>query len=334
MSLELKILGRPGRDNALFVRVNSGQNISRLLFDCGEACLYGLTRSEIQNIDEVFFSHYHMDHICGFDTLFRANFSRGVQIWGPPGTIDLMHHRFQGYLWNLHEGRRGRWTVNETNLQEIQSTTLKLKEAFKNRSNNTNRAVKNGIVFEHEDYQARAIALDHGTISLGWRIDETNNYNIDSTRLEEHNLSPGNWIQSVKDSQSDPSEEVALNNKTYTVSELRKILLIKSKGESVAYLTDFRLDNSAKEKLIPFLENCTTLVCEAQYLSEDQDLAEKNYHSTVEEVAELAKEAQVENLILFHLSDRYPRDKWKEMLQIAQSIFPSTSFSGDWTEKV
>src|SRR5690349_18809029 len=38
MSLPFQVLGGPTRDNALFVRVETGQAIHRLLFDCGEAC--------------------------------------------------------------------------------------------------------------------------------------------------------------------------------------------------------------------------------------------------------------------------------------------------------
>jgi ribonuclease Z len=39
MTLSFQVLGDAGRDNALLVKVDSGQAVSRLLFDCGDGCL-------------------------------------------------------------------------------------------------------------------------------------------------------------------------------------------------------------------------------------------------------------------------------------------------------
>jgi hypothetical protein len=72
-----QVLGVPGRDNAVRVVVDSGQSFTRLLFDCGYGCLDALSIANIMAIDAVFFSHYHMEHIAGFDLLFRCNCDRG-----------------------------------------------------------------------------------------------------------------------------------------------------------------------------------------------------------------------------------------------------------------
>ena len=106
MSITFRVLGQVGRDNSLLVQVDSGHAIESLLFDCGEECLSELSIAEIQSIDHLFFSHLHMDHVGGFDSFFRCNFDRATkpnQIWGPPETARVLQHRFQGFLWNLHE---------------------------------------------------------------------------------------------------------------------------------------------------------------------------------------------------------------------------------------
>jgi ribonuclease Z len=46
--------------------------------------------------------------------------------------------------------------------------------------------------------------------------------------------------------------------------------------------------------------------------------------------AELAREAGVGQLLLFHLSSRYAPDIWSEMLREAQAIFPRTGFPSHW----
>ena len=46
--------------------------------------------------------------------------------------------------------------------------------------------------------------------------------------------------------------------------------------------------------------------------------------------ATLAQRAQVEELVLFHLSDRYDRMEWAAMLQEAQQVFPNTHYPQQW----
>jgi ribonuclease Z len=79
MSLDYRVLGAPGRDNALHVRIDSGQRIERLLFDCGEGCLPELAHADVLAMDHLFFSHLHMDHVAGFDHFFRRTFDRTIE---------------------------------------------------------------------------------------------------------------------------------------------------------------------------------------------------------------------------------------------------------------
>ena len=111
---------------------------------------------------------------------------------------------------------------------------------------------------------------------------------------------------------------------------LRKTLVIETPGESIAYLTDFLLDEPSMERLLEFLRGCRTLICEGQYRHADLELARRNFHMTSVLSATLAQRAGAEELVLFHLSSRYePRD-WIEMLQEAREIFPNTRFSPHW----
>ena len=55
LGITYSVLGPPGRDNALLVQVDSGQATEKLLFDCGEGCLAGLSFSDLQAVDHLFF---------------------------------------------------------------------------------------------------------------------------------------------------------------------------------------------------------------------------------------------------------------------------------------
>src|SRR5579885_406085 len=133
MALHFTVLGDPGRDNAVFVWVTSGQKISRLLFDCGEGCLLSVPIAEVQAIDHLLFSHFHMDHISGFDSFFRVTFDRTTRpniIWGPPGAVEIMQHRFQGYLWNWSHNLASHWDVHDIYPDHVEVTRFQANEAF------------------------------------------------------------------------------------------------------------------------------------------------------------------------------------------------------------
>src|SRR4051794_9191705 len=104
MPLSFRVLGGSGSDNALYVTVDTGQCISRLLFDCGDGCPHALETGDLLAVDHLFFSHLHMDHVAGFDLFFRLNFDREVppgRVWVPPDGTEVLHHRFRGFTWNL-----------------------------------------------------------------------------------------------------------------------------------------------------------------------------------------------------------------------------------------
>ncbi|MEM9018397.1 MAG: ribonuclease Z, partial [Verrucomicrobiota bacterium] len=118
-----------------------------------------------------------------------------------------------------------------------------------------------------------------------------------------------------------------------TLGEWRKQFLITSPGESLVYLTDFRVEpgSSEWEDLIAWIQGADTLICESQYLEQDQSLARKNGHMTALEVGLLGAEAEVGLLELFHLSRRYGREGWKEQLAEATNQFSRVRFPVNWS---
>ena len=116
MAIQYQVLGLPGRDNALLVTVDTGQSLSRLVFDCGEGVLAQIPVADVQQISGLFFSHFHFDHVAGFDSFFRHNWSRPegpVRIFGPLGAREIIHHRLQGVTWNLVAGLPGEIHITE-----------------------------------------------------------------------------------------------------------------------------------------------------------------------------------------------------------------------------
>ena len=334
MAIEHQILGAPGRDNALLATVDSGHSVHRLLFDCGEGCLSQLPAGQVAEIEALFFSHFHMDHVAGFDSFLRANWDRPsspVRIFGPPGTIDIIHHRLRGYIWNLPEGTQGEWLVTDIGDGERPTVRLHSSEGFAVRHPAVNPD-QHGSIYSGACFRVDSLALDHGTISCGYHVRENDHINVATERLLERRLRPGPWIQSLKDRANIPDEaHIDVQGTPYPAGELREQLLDTTRGDSIAYLTDFHLNGrSDEDRLVRFLGGCKIIVCENNYRNAEAELAARHHHSTSAEVAAFAARVDPEKLILFHLSDRYTEADWREQLAEVRSIFPRAEFPRGW----
>jgi ribonuclease Z len=330
MAIRFKVLGSAGRDNALHVEVDSGQAIHRLLFDCGEGCLAGLAQAEVQAIDHLFFSHYHMDHVAGFDGYFRTNFDRegrSNRIWGPPGSGRILQHRFQSYLWNLHEGLNATWRVSDIEPEEVRTWRYELPEAFEVGHDEAAVVRDGALVLDEDDFTVEALTMDHRTPCMAYRVTEKTRWNIDPAGIAALGLRPGAWLKELKDPALLPDEAVLHG---WRAGELREKLLVPTPGDSVAYLTDFLMDDEALERLSGWLAGCGALVCESQYRAADLDLALRNYHMTAVQGAALAARIGADDLVLIHVSARYTRDEWAGLLEEARSVFPAARFPEGW----
>ncbi len=332
MALQFRVLGGPGRDNALFVRVDGGTSLRRLLFDCGEGCLSSVRTYEVQAIDHLFFSHLHVDHVAGFDSFFRVNYQREsgpVHVWGPPGSAEILHHRFRGFVWNLFAELKSEWIVHEIHGEEVRSARFFAREGFES-AHDAGSVRSDGAVLREETFQVYAVALDHGIPSLGYVIREPVRRNIDLSRLAALGLDPGPWLKYLKEPAPDAPGRIEGAGGSYELEELRARLVVESQGDSLAYLTDFRYDSGAETKLAAALRGCRTIVCEGQYREADRELAERNWHLTVVDAARIAQRAGAERLILFHVSGRYSERDRERMLAEARSVFERTEFPPEW----
>jgi len=332
MSITYKILGRPGKDNGLFLWINSGTSFSRILFDCGEDLLKDIEQHDIKSIDHLFLSHLHIDHMAGFDYLFRRIYEREtkpIQIWGPEGTAEIIHSRLRGFIWNLLGEPGSIWLVTEINKNNLHTFRFNSSEGFKNKYE-VKEIYYNGIILETESYLANAAILNHKIDSIGYRISEKTSYNIDKLELKRSGLPEGSWLETIKDLSIDASNKIKINQDEYSIEHLRKLLLVPKPGEDISYLTDFIYDEISIQNGIELINNCQTVICESQYSETDKELAKKNFHLTATQTAHLAKKANVKKLILFHISDRYRINEYPQILNEAKNIFPQTYFPEDW----
>lgn len=81
----------------------------KFLFDAGRGALQRLAQLRIrwQDVDGVFLTHLHSDHVVGFPDLWLTGWlvgagrSRPLHVWGPRGTRKMMSHLEQAYEYDI-----------------------------------------------------------------------------------------------------------------------------------------------------------------------------------------------------------------------------------------
>jgi len=333
MSIQYQVLGKAGRDNSLFLRVDSGNSLHRIIIDCGENTISKLSQSEIKSTDILLLSHLHLDHIAGFDYLFRRTFDRTnepLKIFGPEDTSSIIHNRFLGFKWNLTEGLSGGYFVNDIFEEHLETFWYEARSGFSKEF--VTKQSYSKIILRNENFRISTTLLNHRIPSAGYNIKEADSLNINKEKLAELNLKPGPWLISIKDLTIPDDQQINFDDNTFYAGYLRDKLLERRTGNSITYLTDFLCDAESYQKAVELAGDSDILICESQYLSEDKILAEQNYHLTAAQAADIAKKANVKKLIIFHVSERYIHnaDKLSGILMEARNIFKESYFPEHW----
>jgi len=239
----------------------------RLLFDCGEGTQRQLIRSVgLVEIDDVFITHFHADHVLGLPGLLKTYGLQGRQrsltVHGPRGL---------NRLFEILRPLVGR-TPYELILDEVEA----------------------GQALERDGYVLAAFGVDHRVPALGWALVEHARPGVFSpARAQELGVSPGPDFgrlqrgETVAGSDRDVGPEQVMG----APRAGRKLVLTG--------------DTAPCEMTAAVAHGADLLVHEATFLEEEAERARATGHSTAANAAELAGRAGVRMLALTHLSSRY-----------------------------
>jgi ribonuclease Z len=133
----------------------------KLLFDCGRGAAQRLYQLKIPfaEVDALFLTHLHSDHVVGTPDLWLTGWIMGrkapLRVWGPAGTKQMMAHLQEAYEFDIHIRR----DVDEKLPAQGAEVTAK--------------DIDQGIVYQHGTLKVTAFTVDHGPVkpALGYRID-------------------------------------------------------------------------------------------------------------------------------------------------------------------
>lgn len=279
------------------------------LWDCGEGTQQQIQKTSLKfsKLEKIFISHLHGDHLFGLPGLLASRGLRGgknqnkVQIFGPEG-LDI-------YL-------------KET--QNITKTCIPYEIEMKIIPPN----LTEGIIWEDEDYIVRYTEINHNIKTYAYSVEEKkdrSHFLIKKAR--QLNIPPGPIYRTLKEGKTIKLSNGRIFQGKDFVNGIRK-------GRKIVFCGD----TAYCENLVHLAKGADLLIHETTFSQQEEDLAKRNFHSTTTIAAEAAKKAQVEKLIITHISPRYssshnkPAITESELLVEAQNVFPQTILAEDFME--
>jgi ribonuclease Z len=263
-----------------------------LLFDCGEGTQRQMMRYGVSfAFSEIFFTHYHADHMLGVTGLLRTlglqDRTAPVTLYGPRGA-----HRVLGAAVGLGI-ERNRFDVEIVEIAAGQALT-------------------------RDGYDIVAFETDHRADTIGYALVEhtrLGRFNPDKAR--ELGIPEGPlWGRIHK------GEAVELPDGRRI--EPGELVGGPRPGRKLVYTGDTR----PCATVVAAAAGADLLVHEATFGEEERARAVETGHSTAAQAAEVARQAGVRRLILTHISPRYTRDA-PELLAEAKAVFPDSIVARD-----
>jgi ribonuclease Z len=240
----------------------------QLLFDCGEGTQRQLIKSVgLGDLEHVFISHFHADHILGIPGMLKTFALRGreipVTIYGPPG-LERMMDEFSGTIGRL---------PFEVDLYELQP----------------------GEELGFKGYSVSAFDVDHRGRAFGFVVaehDRPGHFDEQAARDLGVRAGPDFGILQRGGEVTSAGGETIRSEQV--VGEARR-------GRRVVYTGD----TAPCDATVEAARGADLLVHESTFGDDEADRAAETQHSTARQAAQIASDAGVDLLCLTHVSGRY-----------------------------
>ncbi len=241
-----------------------------ILFDCGEGTQRQLQRSKLSymQISKIFITHFHGDHFLGI-----------------PGLIQTMQLNDREIPLHIY-GPKG--------MKKLVSQLLSL-GYFKPNYNIIVHEVDEGSNLDFNDYSINVLRVKHGVPTIAYALEEK--------------MRPGKFNKPKALKLGIPEGSLfskLQKGETVTLKDGKKIkpsmvLGPPRKGRKIVVSGDTK----PIEKMIDFAKNADVLIHEATFDSTFENISSDYGHSTARQAARIAKKANVDKLLLTHISPRY-----------------------------
>lgn len=269
-------------------------NGSSLLIDCGEGTQIAIKEKgwSFKPIDVICFTHYHGDHISGL-----------------PGMLLTMGNADRTEPLTL---------VGPKGLERVVGALRVIAPELPFKINYI-EITEPEQVLEMNGYRLKAFRVNHNVTCYGYTLEVDRAGKFDVEKAESFGVPKQCWGILQK------GECVELDGRMLTPD---MVLGPARKGLKLTYCTDTRPTDSIRANA----KGSDLFICEGMYGEKDKQKKAKEYkHMTFYEAAQLAKEAEVEEMWLTHYSPslNYPEEYMDEV----RKIFPNAIAAKDKRSK-
>jgi len=295
MSFSVTILGTSSavpnsKRNPSSQVVNLNQNL--FLVDCGEGTQIQLRKNKLNlsKIKHIFISHLHGDHVFGLFGLLSTYSLLGRD-------VDL----------HIYANEKLKEIIESHNKFFNNKLTYKIIFHFLNEG-------EKSLLYEDKFLMIKAFPLKHSIACHGFVFKEKPKLlNIKKYKIAQYNI-PISEINKIKNGADFLTEDGQLiHNQELTIKS--------EKPCSYAYCSD----TAFYPKIINEISQVDLLYHESTFANTESKRAQTTQHSTAEDAATIAKEANVKSLLLGHFSTRY--SNLDILLNEAKSIFRDTEIA-------
>ena len=266
-------------------------NIREKLFmiDCGEGAQLQLRRSKLKfsRLNHIFISHLHGDHCFGLMGLIST-----FGLLGRTATLHIYAHK---------------------ELEKLLAPQLEFfcKGMSYSVEFHAIDPTKAAVIYDDRSVTISTIPLKHRIPTCGFLFQEKQTPNHIIRDMVDFYKIPVFELNRIKNGEDyvTPDGTVVPNHRLTTPSD---------PARSYAYCSD----TICLKNIIPLIKGVNLLFHEGTFAQADAARAKETFHTTAMQAAEIARDAEVKQLLIGHFSARYEDESI--LLKEAQSIYPNT----------
>lgn len=264
------------------------------MIDCGEGAQMQIRKARLSflKIEHICLSHIHGDHLFGLfgllSTMSMLGRTARLNIYAPSGFRPVLEF----FMNSFGEGMRF----------EVNYTELRMKSPE--------------VVYENRNVELLAFPLNHRVETFGFIIREKMpSHNVHKEAIAKYGLSLAE-IGTLKRGEDvlRPDGGVIRNEDAAYVPFIPR---------SYAYCSD----TAPFPELAEWVKGVSLMYHEATFPAEMSEMAEKTYHSTTLQAAQVARDAGVGRLLVGHYSSRFPSVDF--FLDEIRTVFPDAELAHD-----
>jgi ribonuclease Z len=265
-------------------------NEQLFLIDCGEGTQMQLSRYKIRRskINHIFISHLHGDHYFGL-----------------PGLITSMG--LMGRENDLH-------LYAPAPLQQILQLQLDVADTRLPFTLHFHALGDDELLVNYEKFSVQSFRVFHRIDCWGFVIREKRKpRRIDKEKAIAHNV-PAVYYERLKNGDD-------YESRTGEVVKNELVTLANTPGKSYAFCADTAYNTSIAQQV----SQVNLLYHETTYLKDLRERAALRFHSTTEQAASIAEQAEAKQLLIGHFSSKY--EDLADFLHETRAVFPNTQLA-------